>query len=394
MQDPQLALTKQFDVIVVGGALVGASAAVALAKQGLNVALLDRALPSFAAENDDVWDSRIYAISPGNADWLKDLNVWQAMSLQRVAPIDAMQICSDENPEPLVFSADEAHADNLGTILENNNLHQALWQSLKSLHVEIFEGEAQHLHFAEDFAYLALKDGRHLKTSLIIGADGGNSWVREQAGLSQQKTVYEHVGVVANFETELPHQGVARQWFVEDGILAWLPLPGRRISMVFSTKHSQALMAMSADELAEYVAQVGGHALGKMRCITPAQAFPLIKQKASAFIAPRLALIGDAAHQVHPMAGQGVNLGFRDVVALAQVLSERHSSADVGDHFVLRRYERARKADVLGMQSLTHGLYGLFDSHHPAVKAFRNWGLHLPNDYPVIKRTLMKHALI
>jgi ubiquinone biosynthesis UbiH/UbiF/VisC/COQ6 family hydroxylase len=355
---------------------------------------LDRALPSFAAENDAVWGSRIYAISPGNVDWLKDLNVWQAMALSRVAPIDAMQICSDEKPEPLIFSADEAHAENLGYILENNNLHSALWQTLKSLDVEILKGETQHLNFAEDFAYLALKDGTQLKASLLVGADGGNSWVREQAGLSQQKTVYEHVGVVANFETELPHQGVARQWFVEDGILAWLPLPGRRISMVFSTKHSQDLMAMSSEALCEYVAQIGGHALGGMRCITPAQAFPLVKQKANAFIGPRLALIGDAAHQVHPMAGQGVNLGFRDVVALAQALSERHPSADVGDHSLLRRYERSRKADVLGMQLLTHGLYGLFDSHHPAIKAFRNWGLYLPNDYPVIKRALMKHALI
>lgn len=387
-------LSKQFDVIVVGGALVGASAAVALAEQGLRVALLDRKLPTFVIENDQAWDSRIYAISPGNADWLKALNVWQTMSLNRVAPIEAMQIWSDENPAPLLFSADEAHAENLGYILENANLHQALWLALKARNIAVFEGEAQHLNFADDFAYLALKDGSHLKASLIVGADGGNSWVRQQAGLGQQKTVYEHVGVVANFEVELPHHNIAKQWFVEDGILAWLPLPGNRISMVFSTKHSQALMAMSDDELAEYVAHAGGDALGKMRCITPAQAFPLVKQKASAFIAPRLALVGDAAHQVHPMAGQGVNLGFRDVVALSQALLARHPLADVGDHLVLRRYERARKADVLGMQSLTHGLYGLFDSHHPAVKAFRNWGLHLPNQYPTIKRALMRHALI
>ena len=387
-------MTKQFDVIVVGGALVGASAAVALAEQGLKVALLDRKLPTFIAQNDQTWDSRIYAISPGNADWLKALTVWQGMSSNRVAPIEAMQIWSDENPEPLLFNADEAHAENLGYILENANLHQALWQTLKSHNIEVFEGEAQHLNFADDFAYLALKDGSHLKASLIVGADGGNSWVRQQAGLSQQKTVYEHVGVVANFEVEHSHHNIAKQWFVEDGILAWLPLPGNRISMVFSTKHSQALMAMSDDELAEYVAQVGGYALGKMRCITPAQAFPLVKQKASAFIAPRLALVGDAAHQVHPMAGQGVNLGFRDVVALTQALSERHPLADVGDHLVLRRYERVRKADVLGMQTLTHGLYGMFDSHHPAIKAFRNWGLRLPNQYPTIKRALMRHALI
>ena len=386
--------TKQFDVIVVGAALVGASAAVALAEQALKVALIDRKMPSFQPENESVWDSRIYAISPGNADWLSALNVWQRMSLDRVAPIDAMHICSDDNPTPLVFSADEAHADNLGFILENTNLHQALWQSLKTYDIEVFEGDALHLNFAEDAAYLALKDGSHLKANLIVGADGGNSWVRDQAGLSQQKSIYEHVGVVANFETELPHHGIARQWFVDDGILAWLPLPGRRISMVFSTKHSQDLMEMSVEALSEYIAQVGDYALGRMRCITPAAAFPLVKQKASAFISPRLALVGDAAHQVHPMAGQGVNLGFRDVVALIQTLSARHPAADIGDYSLLRRYERARKADVLGMQSLTHGLYGLFDSHHPSIKAFRNWALRLPNGYPTIKRALMRNALI
>ena len=389
-----MTMTKQFDVIVVGGALVGASAAVALAKQGISVALVDRKLPTFTAESDEVWDSRIYAISPGNADWLKALNVWQAMPPNRIAPIGAMQIWTNENPVPLLFNADEAHAENLGYILENSCLHQALWQTIKTLDIETFEADTQHLNFAEDFAHLALKDGAHLKANLIVGADGGNSWVREQAGLSQQKTVYEHEGVVANFETELPHHGIARQWFVENGILAWLPLPGHRISMVFSTKHAQDLMAMSAEALSDYVAQVGVHALGNMRCITPAAAFPLVKQKASAFIAPRLALVGDAAHQVHPMAGQGVNLGFRDVVALVHTLSARHPAADVGDYLLLRRYERSRKADVLGMQSLTHGLYGLFDSHHPSVKAFRNWALRLPNHYPMIKRALMRNALI
>jgi ubiquinone biosynthesis UbiH/UbiF/VisC/COQ6 family hydroxylase len=228
----------------------------------------------------------------------------------------------------------------------------------------------------------------------MIAADGGNSWLREQAGLTQQKTVYEHVGVVANFEVELPHQHIARQWFVDDGVMAWLPSAGNRISMVFSTKHSQNLMALSPTELAEQVAQAGGNVLGKMHCITPAVAFPLVKQKASALISNRLVLTGDAAHQVHPMAGQGVNLGFRDVVELAQVLAERNPLADIGDRFLLRRYERARKADVIAIQGLTHALYTAFDSKQALVRTARNWGLSLPNKHPIIKRALMKQALI
>jgi ubiquinone biosynthesis UbiH/UbiF/VisC/COQ6 family hydroxylase len=388
------ARTKHYDVVVVGAALVGTSAALALAKQGFTVALVDRKSPLVELANGE-WDSRIYAISPGNADWLKDLGVWQRMNAERITPIDAMQIWGDENAESLNFNAEDAFANNLGYILENSALQQALWDELQTLDVDVLTGaEGTSVELNAQEATLELADGQRLTAKLMIAADGGSSWVRAQAGLSQQKTVYEHVGVVANFEVEFSHQNIARQWFVEDGILAWLPLTGKRISMVFSTKHPQNLMALSLAELAEQVAQAGGNTLGKMHCITPAVAFSLVKQNASALIANRLALVGDAAHQVHPMAGQGVNLGFRDVVELAQVLAERNPLADIGDRFVLRRYERARKADVLAMQGLTHGLYGAFDSKHALVRAARNWGLSLPNKHPILKRALMKHALI
>jgi ubiquinone biosynthesis UbiH/UbiF/VisC/COQ6 family hydroxylase len=388
------ARTNHYDIVIVGAALVGASAALALAKQGFTVALVDRKSPLVELANGE-WDSRIYAISPGNADWLKDLGVWQRMNAERITPIDDMQIWGDENAEPLNFNAEDAFANNLGYILENSALQQALWDELQTLDVDVLIGvEGASVELNEQEATLQLADGQQLTAKLMIAADGGNSWVRAQACLSQQKTVYEHVGVVANFEVELPHQNIARQWFVDDGILAWLPLTGNRISMVFSTKHPQNLMALSLAELDEQVAQAGGNTLGKMHCITPAVAFPLVKQNASALIANRLALVGDAAHQVHPMAGQGVNLGFRDVVELAQVLAERNPLADIGDRFVLRRYERARKADVLAMQGLTHGLYGAFDSKHALVRAARNWGLSLPNNHPMLKRALMKQALI
>ena len=386
--------TKHYDIVIVGASLVGASAAVALAKQGFTVALVDRKFPIVELTNGD-WDSRIYAISPGNTDWLKSLGVWQRMNTERITPIAEMQIWGDANAEALNFNAEDVFADNLGYILESRALQQALWDELQTLDVDVMigaEGASVALH--EQEATLQLADDMELKAKLMIAADGGNSWVRARAGLSQQKIIYEHVGVVANFEVELPHQHIARQWFLDEGILAWLPLAGNRISMVFSTKHSQNLMALSPSELADHVAQAGGNALGKMHCITPAVAFPLVKQNASAMIANRLALLGDSAHQVHPMAGQGVNLGFRDVVGLAQVLAERNPLADIGDRFVLRRYERARKADVLAMQALTHGLYGAFDSKQALVRSLRNWGLGLPNQHPILKRALMKQALI
>lgn len=389
-----LKMSKQYDIVIVGAALVGASAAVALAKQGFNVALVDRKSPISQAINDELWDSRIYAISPGNADWLKDLGVWQRVSVERVTPINAMKIWSDANPEPLAFVAEDAFANTLGYILESSALQRALLDELQTLDVDMWIGEGASIDLNEQDARLMLLEGTQITAKLMIAADGGSSWVRESSGLSQQKTRYEHVGVVANFEVELPHQNIARQWFVEEGILAWLPLAGNRISMVFSTKQSENLMALSPADLADYVAQVGGHALGKMRVITPAVAFPLSKQNASALIANRLALVGDAAHQVHPMAGQGVNLGFRDVVELVKVLAERNPLVDIGDRFVLRRYERARKADVLSMQVLTHGLYGAFDSKQALIRTVRNWGLSLPNRHPILKSALMKQALI
>lgn len=386
--------TKHYDIVIVGASLIGASAAVALAKQGFKIVLVDRKSPLVELANAD-WDSRIYAISPGNADWLKNLDVWQRLNAKRVSPIAEMQIWGDANAEALKFNAEDAFANNLGYILENSALQQALWDELQTLDVDMMIGaEGDSVQLNEQEATLQLADGNQLKAILIIAADGGNSWVRMQACLSQQKTIYEHVGVVANFEVELPHQNIARQWFLDEGILAWLPLAGNRISMVFSTKYSQNLMALSPAELAKYVAQSGGNALGEMQCITSAIDFPLVKQNASALIANRLVLVGDAAHQVHPMAGQGVNLGFRDVVELVKVLAARNALADIGDRFVLRRYERARKADVLAMQVLTHGLYGAFDSKQALIRAARSWGLSLPNKHPILKRALMKQALI
>jgi ubiquinone biosynthesis UbiH/UbiF/VisC/COQ6 family hydroxylase len=387
--------SEHYDVVVIGAALVGASAALGLAKQGLKVALVDIKAPTSASIDPAVWDSRIYAISPGNVDWLGQIGAWKHINQARVTSIDGMHVWADANSLPLSFDASDAHVESLGVILENSCLHQALWDELETLDVDVMlNAQCAAIDFGTEFVNIRMKNGSSLVAQLIVAADGGNSWVRSQAALAVQKKVYEHVGVVANFEVELPHQNVARQWFVEDGILAWLPLPGNRISMVWSTKDAQHLMQLSTEDLCQFVAKAGGFRLGAMKLITPPAEFPLVKQNASSMIANRLVLVGDAAHQVHPMAGQGVNLGFRDVVELLNVLSDRHPLADIGDCFMLRRYERARKTDVLSMQGLTHGLYGVFDSKQALVKTLREWGLALPNQLPGFKKQLMKHALI
>lgn len=388
-------MTTMADVIVVGGGLVGASCALVLAQQGLQVSLLDSKLPSRHNAAKQNWDSRIYAISPGNAAWLQTLGVWNTLDQERICAIENMQVWADANVEPLEFKAYEANTTNLGFIVENRQLQDALWLALGRAGVNLLTGlECTALDVGRDQATLKITDGRRFSAKLLIAADGGNSWLRGQASIPVLSHDYEQMGVVANFETELPHRQIARQWFREDGVLAWLPLPGQRISMVWSTAndYAQYLLGLDAEALATEVAAAGAGSLGSLKTITAAVAFPLSMQTAQQLVQPRLALVGDAAHQIHPLAGQGVNLGFRDVIALAGTLAQKNVYQDIGDVILLRQFERARKADILAMRSLTHGMHALFNNQHGMIKQVRNWGLLLTNRRSELKKYLIKQA--
>src|SRR6185437_4862679 len=198
--------------------------------------------------------------------------------------------------------------------------------------------------------------------ALIVGADGLNSWVREQAGIGIAQHSYQQIGVVANFEAELHHRNVAHQWFRRDGVLALLPLPGTMVSMVWSANedNARALLDLSEAEFCRQVAKASCGALGGLQPITQPAAFPLNFVHVKKLVQPRLALIGDAAHGIHPLAGQGVNLGLRDARELAATIIARGQQQDCGDYLLLRRYERARKEDILAMELATDGLQKLF----------------------------------
>ena len=388
--------TMNFDIVIVGSGLVGSAFALALRDSGLRLALVEVSVPQ-PLPDDASWDSRIYAITPGNAAFLELLGVWQALDHSRIAPVHEMRIWGDDGVARLDFSAYDAGVAELAFIAESRLLQDRMWQALQRQEnlKTICPAQCESIAWSDAGAELRLRDGTSLTAKLIVGADGANSWVRAQAGIEASPKPYKQMGVVANFATELAHGGIARQWFRRDGVLAWLPLPGKRISMVWSTWDDQArgLTAMPEDELCAAVAEAGGNALGELLLLTPAAAFPLRLLRLDTLVKPGLALIGDAAHNVHPLAGQGVNLGFKDAQILAQVLLARGAQANCGDHLLLRRYERARREDILAMQEVTGGLQKLFNNTDPLLGAVRNLGLRLTNTQGWIKNRLMQQAL-
>jgi 2-octaprenylphenol hydroxylase len=392
-------LCMKFDVVIIGGGLVGASLAAVLKHSGLSLALVESQsllMSDNAPAVAEDWDSRIYAISPGSRSFLEQSGAWTLLDASRIEPVEAMRVFGDTGAE-LEFSAYQMGVAELACILENRALQHALWQVLQQQEnlTLLHPARCSALQFAADAAIVTLEDGRTLSAKLIVGADGRDSWVRKQAGISAAPLDYQQHGVVANFSTELPHRGIAYQWFQPDGILALLPLPSDRVSMVWSVSPEQSalLLAMPHDELCAQVAAASRHTLGELQLITPSAAFPLRLLVLPQISSSRVALIGDAAHNMHPLAGQGVNTGFRDARQLAQILLERGAQNDCGDAQLLRRYERKRKEDIYTMQATTYGLKNLFNNDNPLLRSVRNLGLNATNRIIPLKKMLMQHAL-
>jgi ubiquinone biosynthesis UbiH/UbiF/VisC/COQ6 family hydroxylase len=383
------------DVLIAGAGLVGLALAAALARNGMTVALLDRQAPPPSGD-PATWDARVYAISPGSAAFLQGVGAWQALSCERIAAIESMRIVGDQGAT-LNFSAYELGERALAWIVEERALRSALLPAIHVAGIDFVTGaEFASLAWSPTAGTLTLADGRRFTASLVVGADGLHSWVRHAAGIVAEPRSYGQQGVVANFDCERAHHGCARQWFRTDGgVLAWLPLPGRRMSIVWSAPDAQAheLLALSHDAFTARVAEAGDNALGALRMITPPAAFPLQSLRLPTSIAHRMALVGDAAHGVHPLAGQGVNLGFGDAQALASVLAERGPVGDAGAPILLERFARRRAEPVLAMHAVTDGLVRMFGPRMPWLKTLRNVGLSAVDRLPIVKRALAQSAL-
>ena len=386
------------DVLIAGAGLPGLALARALASAGLSVALADRAsviTPEPPSDAND-WDPRVYAISPGSAAFLRAVGAWQMLPLDRVAAVESMRVEGDGGAL-LNFSAYELGERSLAWIVEERALRQALLPLVRMAGVAIHAPVTfDSLAFTAAAGTLRFDSGDSVTARLVVGADGVRSWVREAAGISAVMRPYAQTAVVANFECEHAHRGRAYQWFRDDGgVLAWLPLPGHRVSIVWSAPEAlaQELLALAPDALAARVAGEGGHALGAFSRVTGSAGFPLQSVKLPAVVAHRVALVGDAAHGVHPLAGQGVNLGFGDAEALYAVIRERGALSDAGASILLDRYARRRAEPVLAMHAVTDGLARLFGVATPWVRALRNLGMSGLDRLPAAKRLLAQSAL-
>lgn len=381
-----------FDLLIVGGGLAGASLAVALRGSRLRIALIEVNPRAHVVG----LDSRIYAISPVNVEFLREIGVWEHLDASRIVPVHRMSIRGDAGGN-LEFSAYDSGLSELAWIVESDRVHRELWETLRRQHnVTLLTGNAPvGLSIDGAAATVDFADGKKIRARLIVGADGANSWVRDRVAIQARFMPYDEIGVVANFRTEREHRNVAHQWFMRDGILALLPLPGKMVSMVWSARnvHARDLIKLDAELLCRKVEDAAERVVGRMELATPAVGFPLKLMRVDTTVKCRVALIGDAAHAVHPLSGHGINLGFQDAKALADLLQALPSWGDPGEISTLRAYARRRAEEPFLIQYTTHSLNRIFNSENPLLSVLRNVGMNLAGSLPVVRDALTRYAV-
>jgi 2-octaprenylphenol hydroxylase len=370
---------RRHEVVVVGGGVVGAATALALRREGFDVVLVEKGKAP-APWQSGHYDARVYAISPGSARFLDSLGVWSRIAAQRASPYTRMQVWESTPLQALTFDAAELAVPQLGHIIEDSLLRATLWDALAGVTVTTGVQVA----------------GDDLKAELVVAAEGADSPLREWAGIDAGGWAYPQRSIVCNVTTEKPHHGIAHQRFMPGGPLAFLPLADGRSSIVWSTDTAEAdeLMALPDAQFRERLGEAFQHHLGAITAADRRYAFPLRLLHAERYVAPGIALVGDAAHVIHPMAGQGLNLGLADVEALVGVVTEaRKQKKALGALRVLQRYERARKADNVEALALVDGLHRLFRLRAPELGGLRELGMSLVGRAGMVKAALAKRAM-
>ncbi|HEY2623527.1 MAG TPA: UbiH/UbiF/VisC/COQ6 family ubiquinone biosynthesis hydroxylase [Dyella sp.] len=383
------------DVAVVGGGMVGAATALALARAGFATALLEARAPLPWSAQDDV-DLRVVGLAPSSVALLDELDVWTSIRESRASPYAHMHVWDAATGAAIHFDAATEGRDLLGYIVENNLVQWTLWQALEHAGVRrLCPAQVKGFDVLEDRVQLELAGGEALSARLLVAADGAASPLRALAGIETQGRDYAQRGVVAHVTTERAHEGTAWQRFLESGPLALLPLADGRSSIVWSLPEAEAqrVMALGDQAFLDELGVASDFRLGRVMGSTPRAAFPLRLQLAKSYQAERFVLLGDAAHAVHPLAGQGVNLGLRDVTELRDTLvAARDAGRDIAASHVLRGYARRRRSadtlDALGFDALAR----IYSWQLPPLVAARGLGVRLLDRLSPIKRRLAEHA--
>jgi ubiquinone biosynthesis UbiH/UbiF/VisC/COQ6 family hydroxylase len=404
----QSAKIRSVDVVIVGGGIAGKACALGLAQLGLQTIEIAPDLgQAVAAPQGSQWGQRIYAFSPSTQKLLAHLQIWDALDHSRMQPVRDMRIYGDrgEKTDQLHLSAFEAGTPQLAWIGESNLIEHTLDQASRFQNkLERISDVIEKIEVDADGGTLHLKNGGAIRAQLIIAADGANSPIRSELGITTSEESYSQSAVVVNWTCTYPHLETAFQWFLPGGdIVAMLPLPGKQVSMVWSTspEHAADLLKLNQEQWQERFAAIANGAiekqLGELTLNSTPAAFPLRRIRAKRFIGPetvpKVVLIGDAAHVMHPLAGQGLNLGLRDVAVLLNILGKRESFRNPSDAVLLRRYERQRQGDTSALLWVTDKLKKLFSASSNTERQLRNWGLGLVNKSHFIKQRLIERAL-
>ncbi len=394
-----------YDVVIVGGGMVGSMLAAALAtKTTLKVAVLENQLPEpMAAGTDEPYDIRVSALSIASQRMLENVDAWQGILNRRACPYEQMLVWDGETTGRTHFRASEIGATALGHIVENRVIQLALLDVLTVSEAVDYRCPSRLLSFqpTADRIVCELDDesdheNTSITTRLLVGADGAQSIVRELAGIQIQRSSYPQHALVASVETVLPQQDITWQRFQPTGPEAMLPLCGHRASMVWyhTEEEVQRLKALSDEAFIAALEQTFPEQLGGIQRVLARGSFPIAKAHAKRYMAQRIALVGDAAHTVHPLAGQGVNLGLLDAAALADVIiGAIEQNRDIGAHRVLRQYERWRRGDNAMMISVLDGFYHAFKPQPQAVQTIRSTALNIADNAALLKRFVMRYAM-
>jgi 2-octaprenylphenol hydroxylase len=383
-----------FDIVVIGGGMVGAVLAVALERAGFRVALVEaRRPPPFDASGD--YDLRVSAIAPGPRRLLENLGLWASIAARRVSPYRGMRVWDAGGKALLEFEHSALGLPELGHIVENNLVVDAAWAALGNVSV-FCPAMLESLKITADAATVTLDDGRCVSAALVVGAEGANSPVRRLAGIPTVGWPYRQRCTVGTVTPEKPHRAIAWQRFTPTGPVAFLPLADGRCSLAWHADDALAdeLAELNDDTFRERLTEASGGVLGEIRAVDARAAFPLRLLHAVDYVRERIALVGDAAHVVHPMVGQGVNLGLLDVATLADVLeSGRERGVDPGNAALLRRYQRPRKVENLAMLAATDVFKHLFGNRHPLAAFVRDRAIAAVDGLAPVKQILMRHAV-